>query len=181
LREIALHILDLAENGVAAGATMIFIYILENLKENWLDITIRDNGKGMDQATIANTVDPFFTSRTTRKVGLGIPLFKAAAEACNGFLKITSEVGVGTNVFVRFQHDHIDRMPLGNLQNTFLSLFIGYQQVHWIFRYQVNDSIFEFDDEPIKQELEGIPLTDPSVLKFIREYLSEGIQEVQTR
>jgi anti-sigma regulatory factor (Ser/Thr protein kinase) len=178
LREIALHILDLAENGVAAGASTITIGIHENLNDNWLDISIDDNGKGMDEETVAKIIDPFVTSRITRKVGLGIPLFKAAAEACNGSFTITSQPGKGTTVNVRFQHDHIDRMPLGDIEKTFLTLFIGYQQIHWIFRYQVNDLTFEFDDEPIKKELEGISLTDPSVLKFIREYLHEGIQEI---
>ncbi|MBI9048400.1 MAG: ATP-binding protein [Anaerolineaceae bacterium] len=178
MREIALHILDIAENGVAAGADIILIQINENIVENWLDITISDNGKGMDNDTVASIVDPFITSRTTRKVGLGIPLFKAAAEACKGTFKITSQLGKGTKVDVRFQYDHIDRMPLGNIQNTILTLLIGYQHIHWIFHYQVNDEVFEFDDEPIKKELEGISLTDPSVLKFIREYLEEGIQEI---
>jgi anti-sigma regulatory factor (Ser/Thr protein kinase) len=179
LRELVLHILDIAENGVAAGATLMIITIFENRKENWLDISIVDNGKGMDAEMVAKIVDPFVTTRTTRRVGLGIPLFKAAAEACNGYLKITSELGVGTKVFVRFQLDHIDRMPLGNLENTILTLFIGYQEIHWIFKYQIDDSVFEFDDQPIKQELEGVSLTDPSVLKFIREYLEQGIQDIQ--
>lgn len=181
MREIALHILDIAENGVAAGATRMNLNINENIKDNWLDITIEDNGKGMDDEMVARIIDPFVTSRTTRKVGLGIPLFKAAAEACNGYLKITSSVGKGTTVFARFQYDHIDRMPLGNLSETFLTLFIGYQEVHWIFKVQVNDQCFEFDDEPIKKELAGVPLTEPSVLKFIREYLEEGLQEIQAR
>jgi len=180
LREIALHILDIAENGVAAGATTMLISVYENRKDNWLDIHIEDNGKGMAPEMVAKIVDPFVTSRTTRKVGLGIPLFKAAAEACNGLFTISSVLGTGTKVFVRFQLDHIDRMPLGNLENTFLSLLIGYQTVHWIFLYQVNDSIFRFDDEPVKQELADVSLTDPSVLKFIREYLEQGIQDIQT-
>jgi nitrogen fixation/metabolism regulation signal transduction histidine kinase len=179
LRELVLHILDIAENGVAAGATLMIITIFENRKENWLDINIEDNGKGMDAEMVTKIVDPFVTSRTTRRVGLGIPLFKAAAEACNGFLTINSELGVGTKVFVRFQLDHIDRMPLGDLANTILTLLIGYQEIHWIFRYQVDELVFEFDDLPIKQELEGVSLTDPSVLKFIREYLEEGIQDIQ--
>lgn len=179
MREIALHILDLAENGVAAGATSITISIFEDRKDNWLDISIEDNGKGMSSDMVAKIIDPFVTSRTNRKVGLGIPLFKAAAEACNGSFSIISEPGIGTKVLVRFQLDHIDRMPLGNLENTILSLFIGYQMVHWVFIYQINDSIFKFDDEPIKQELAGVSLTDPSVLKFIREYLEQGIQDIQ--
>lgn len=153
--------------------------VIENLKENWLDILIEDNGKGMDAETVAKIIDPFVTSRITRKVGLGIPLFKAAAEACNGSLSIASRPGEGTRVAVRFQHDHIDRMPLGDLVNTFFTLFIGYQQVHWVFHYQVNDQVFLFDDQPIKQELEGVSLTEPTVLKFIREYLEQGMQEVQ--
>lgn len=179
MRELALHLLDIAENSVAAQSKNILISVEEDLCSDKLDLAIRDDGKGMDEEMVARIVDPFVTSRTTRKVGLGIPLLKAAAEACNGYLKVQSEVGVGTNVEVSFQHSHIDRMPLGDLTGTFLSLVIGSPEIHWQFIYKVNGRAFHFDDSPIKKELEGIPLSDPVVLGFIREYLQEGIHSVQ--
>ena len=180
MREIALHLLDIAENSVAANATCVEILVDEDLQNVRLKVMVRDNGQGMDEQMLAHVTDPFVTSRTTRKVGLGIPLFKAAAEACNGHFKIDSTVGQGTRVEAEFQHSHIDRMPLGNWSETMLHLVIGHPNVHWLFHYQVGDKIFTFDDGPIKEELEGIPLTEPSILAFIREMIQEGVDRVQT-
>lgn len=179
MRELALHLLDIAENSVSAQAGTIWISVEEDLTNDRLRMAVKDNGKGMDADMLARVVDPFVTSRTTRKVGLGIPLLKAAAEACNGFLTIDSTLGKGTEVKVEFQHSHIDRMPLGNLPSTWLTLVIGSPHIHWIFRYQVNDEVFEFDDEPLKQELGDIPLSDAAVLGFIREMLETGIAEAR--
>ena len=176
MRELALHILDIAENSISAGASQIKITIEENLADDFLKIAIEDNGRGMNAAMLSKITDPFITSRTTRKVGLGIPFFKAAAEACEGTFNIQSVSGVGTTVEAAFKHSHIDRMPLGNMVSTLQTLVIGTPDIHWIFEYQVNDQTFIFDDEPIKQTLDGVPLTEPAVMKFIREMLEEGIQ-----
>jgi hypothetical protein len=179
LRELALHILDIAENSISALASQIEIFAGEDEHANRLKLMVADNGKGMDAATVARIVDPFVTSRTTRKVGLGIPLLKAAAEACNGYLKIESALGQGTRVDVEFDLNHIDRMPLGDLASTWITLLVGSPQVHWIFRYRVNDQEFYFDDDPIKKELSDIPLTEPSVLIYLKETLKEGILSVK--
>ncbi len=179
MREIALHLLDIAENSVAAGAQNIEITIDEDLQKDRLRAMVQDNGRGMDEELLTRITDPFVTSRTTRKVGLGIPLFKAAAEACNGGLSITSAPGKGTRLEVDFQRSHIDRMPLGDLPGTMLTLVVGYPEVHWVFHYRADGTEFSFDDEPIKRELAGIPLTEPAVLAFIREVLQEGVGNVQ--
>ena len=179
MRELALHILDIAENSISANASEIKILVEENLPQDTLRIRIEDNGKGMDAETLEKITDPFVTSRTTRKVGLGIPFFKAAAEACEGNLTIRSKPGLGTSVEVFFKHSHIDRMPLGDMTGTLMTLIIGTPDVHWIFEYRVNDRRFVFDDDPIKQTLEGIPLSEPAVMKFIRQSLSEGIEDVR--
>ena len=179
MREIALHILDIAENSIAAGATLIEITIEENIENDRLTISVQDNGRGMDEQMLAHITDPFVTSRTTRKVGLGIPLFKAAAEASNGFLQISSTVGRGTRVEVEFQRSHLDRMPLGDLAGTMLNLIVCHPDIHWLFRYRVGAQEFTFDDDPIKIELGGIPLTEPAVLKFIKASLKEGIDTIQ--
>jgi len=151
LRELALHILDIAENSISANADKIRIVVEEDIPKDVLRIVIEDNGKGMDQATLEKVIDPFVTSRTTRKVGLGIP----------------------------FKYSHIDRMPLGNIVETMLTLIIGSPEVNWLFEYQNGKERFIFDDEPIKQILGDIPLSDPMVLKFIRTTLEEGIRNVQ--
>jgi hypothetical protein len=130
-------------------------------------------------------VDPFITSRTTRKVGLGIPLFKAAAEACTGGLAIHSEVGKGTRLEVDFRHSHIDRMPLGDLASTLLTLVVAYPSIHWVFGYTtvaktgVPREQFIFDTQPIVAELGDIPLTEPEVLAFLRETIESGISQTQ--
>ena len=179
MRELALHILDIAENSISASADRIKIFVEENFTEDRLKIRIEDNGKGMNTETLVTITDPFVTSRTSRKVGLGIPFFKAAAEACEGTFNIQSTPGQGTTVEAIFKHSHIDRMPLGDLTATLMTLIIGSPEVHWVFEYQVNQERFIFDDEPIKETLLGLPLSEPAVMKFIRQELEAGIQTVR--
>jgi anti-sigma regulatory factor (Ser/Thr protein kinase) len=181
LRELALHLLDIAENSISAKANNITIEVKEDTHQDRLVLVVQDDGVGMDEEMVRRVVDPFVTSRTTRKVGLGIPLLKAAAEGCNGCLTIESQPGKGTRVEVVFQRSHIDRMPLGDITSTILSLVVGTPEVHWTFRYFFDGDRFVFDDAPIKRELEDIPLTEPGVINFIRVYLQEGIQHVQPR
>jgi len=179
MRELALHLLDIAENSVAAHASDITISVSEDTVHDRLCMSVIDNGVGMDAEMVKRVTDPFVTSRTTRKVGLGIPLLKFAAESCNGFLRIQSEPGKGTTINVEFQRSHIDRMPLGDLASTFLNLFIAYPSVHWIFQYCVDQQQFVLDDADIKKELEGISLTDPSVISFLKEMIETGISGIQ--
>jgi len=178
VREISLHLLDIIENSISAGAACVTLDIIEDLDNDLLNITIVDDGKGMDAETVKRITDPFYTTRTTRKVGLGIPLLKAAAEACNGFLTIESEPGKGTEVTVQFQNSHIDRMPLGDIPTTMLGLVVGSPEVHWKMRYVSDGQEFFFDDAEIKQELEGVPLSDPDIIRFLSSYLKEGIASV---
>jgi anti-sigma regulatory factor (Ser/Thr protein kinase) len=182
MRELSLHLLDIAENGVSAGAQNITITIVEDLRTDRLQLAVEDDGRGMDAAMVEQVTNPFTTTRTTRKVGLGIPLLKLAAEMCNGSLDVESTPNVGTTVNVDFQRSHIDRMPLGDVTGTLLSLLIGWPQVHWVLRYCVDDEEFVFDDAPIKAELgEALPLSDPEVIGFLRGALREGIADVTRR
>jgi hypothetical protein len=179
LRELTLHLLDIAENSVAAKAKDIQIYIEEDTHQDFLKMSVVDNGKGMDAEMVAKVTDPFVTSRTTRKVGLGIPLLKAAAEMCDGWLKIQSQPGKGTRLDVLFRHSHIDRMPLGDIAGTILNLIVSYPEIYWEFHYKVNGEEFTFEDKPIKQELEGVSLTEPDVLKYLRSEIYSGVRLVQ--
>ncbi|MEA4908028.1 MAG: sensor histidine kinase [Chloroflexi bacterium] len=181
MKELSLHLLDIAENSVSAQARNITIEVVEDTRKDLLQLSVEDDGRGMEPAMIARITDPFVTSRTTRKVGLGIPLLKAAAEACNGHFSIQSQPGVGTRVQVTFQRSHIDRMPLGDLASTMLTLVIGSPEVHWVFRYIVDEEEFVFDDEPIKKELQDIPLCEPIILNYIRDFLTEGIQRIKPK
>jgi len=181
LRELALHILDIAENSISAGADRVKISINERYSDDLLKISMEDNGKGMDQETLARITDPFVTSRDTRKVGLGIPFLKAAAEACEGNFVIQSNLGVGTTVHAMFKRSHIDRMPLGDIASTLQTLVIGTPEVNWVFKYHTDEDSFVFDDQPIKDTLKGVPLSEPSVMKFIREMIEEGINNVRSK
>lgn len=178
MKELSLHLLDIAENSINAESSHITIIVEENSVDDRLKLTVKDNGKGMTAEMAQKIVDPFTTSRTTRKVGLGIPLLKAAAEMCNGFLTVDSTLGVGTEIIVQFQRSHIDRMPLGDLAGTILHLVVGSPNIHWTFIYQVNEDNYEFDDQFIKQELEGIPLSEPVILSFIRNEITSGIKNL---
>ena len=179
MRELSLHILDIAENSISAGASKVEISVIEDIKGDRLSIVISDNGKGMDADTAQRVLDPFVTSRTTRKVGLGLPLLKAAAEGCNGNLTIESQLGIGTKTQVNFQYSHIDRMPLGDLSNTWLTLLLGSPEVNWVFSYQMNDEVFFIDDSEIKKELDGVSLTEPSIMPIIRELIRDGVKSVR--
>ncbi len=183
MKEIALHLLDLAENSVSAGAKTVQISICEDQSADLLTTCIEDDGRGMTPEMVKMVTDPFVTSRVTRKVGLGIPLFKAAAEECGGGLEIQSTPAVGTRVEARFQHSHIDRMPLGNLPTTVLGLSVAHPEIHWIFRYTARangaEKTFEYDDQPIKETLDGLPITHPEVLAWLRGMLEEGIAAAQ--
>lgn len=178
MKELSLHLLDIAENSINAESSHITIIVEENSIDDRLTLTVKDNGRGMSEEMTQKIVDPFITSRTTRKVGLGIPLLKAAAEMCDGFFRIHSSPGVGTELIVQFQRSHIDRMPLGDLAGTILHLVVGNPHIHWTFIYKVNEDLYEFDDQLIKQELEGIPLSEPVILSFIRNEIATGIENL---
>ncbi|HEY3291585.1 MAG TPA: ATP-binding protein [Anaerolineae bacterium] len=173
--------MDIAENSVAADASDILIAVDEDSVKDCLRMIVEDNGRGMDEDMVARVTDPFVTSRTTRKVGLGIPLLKAAAEGCNGYLRINSARGKGTRLEVEFKRSHIDRMPLGDLAATWFELLVAWPQVHWTFRYRANGEEFLFDDAPVKHELGDVSLSEPAILTYLRETLQAGIKNTEIR
>jgi len=181
MREIALHLLDIAENSVAAQSHNIRVEAHENLQSDLLTVCVTDDGCGMDAKTAQQVLDPFYTTRTTRKVGLGIPLLKLAAEMSGGGLTLVTESGKGAKVEASFRHSHIDRMPLGDLAMTFLTLLVSYPHIHWVFVYQVTDRDgqsheFNFDDVELKTILDDMSMTEPDILKFVRGMFEEGIE-----
>lgn len=173
MRELSLHILDAMANSLEAGATLIEAIIEEDLATDWLIITVRDNGRGMSEAQLARVFDSFFTTRSTRHVGLGIPLFNAAAERCNGNLTITSQLGKGTTLQATFQHSHIDRAPLGDIVGTLLAMILSERcDVHYVHR--VDGREFTLHTADIRAELGEIPLTHPAVRQWLGEFITEG-------
>lgn len=181
MKEISLHIMDIAENSVTAGAKKVSITVEEDVPANRLSVCVEDDGNGISAQTLTKITDPFVTNRKTRIAGLGIPFLKSAAEDCNGRLRIASKPGKGTCLVAEFERDHIDRMPLGDLAGTILTLVVGFPETRWLFRYRVNGKAFVFDSEPIKQELEDIPFTEPTVLRFLRKTLQRGISSISCK
>jgi len=170
-----LHILDLLENAIEAGASRIKLAIEEDLSKDLLRITVTDNGRGMDKATLERMRDPFFTTRTTRRVGLGIPLFAATAERCNGSFRIESAPGEGTIIAATFQHSHIDRPPIGDMVTTLLSVILGQEQVDLHYHHRVNERDFEFNTEEVRTKLGEVPISHPLVRRWLKGYLQEGL------
>jgi hypothetical protein len=179
VRELSLHILDVLQNSLEAGASKVTLTIEEDLMADRLTITVTDNGRGMDADTVTKVLDPFFTTRTTRHVGLGLPLFAAAARRCNGDLVVESELGKGTTVRATFQHSHIDRAPLGDIRNTILSFLLAARPVDLHYVHRVNDRQFEFDTADIRAELGNVPLSHPAVRDWLSEFIAEGEQGIK--
>ena len=176
--EISLHILDVINNSVKAGATLIGVTVCENKKGNVLSVTISDDGCGMDAEFLKTVTDPFRTTRTTRKVGMGLSLFKAAAEATDGSFSITSEKGKGTTVCATFTYDHIDRQPLGDMAGTITTVLSGNQNIDFLYRHSVDEKEFVLDTREVRQILGDVELSGPEIILWLTEYINEGLSEI---
>jgi hypothetical protein len=179
LREISLHILDVAENGIAAGASCIRIFAEEARIENFLKVIIEDNGKGVPLEKIDTLTDPFVTSRTTRRVGLGLPLLEAAARRCDGKLSIKSEPGTGTRITATFRYDHIDRAPMGDMAGTLITLIMGNTEVDFVYNHSIDGKKFSLDTREIRKELGTLYVTDPSVMYHLKQSIKKQLDQLQ--
>jgi anti-sigma regulatory factor (Ser/Thr protein kinase) len=178
--ELALHILDLVQNSVAAGAKLVTVTIALDTEADTLSITISDDGCGMDEELLARVESPFATTRTTRKVGLGIPMFKQCALMCGGTFSLSSARGAGTVLTATFKASHVDLPPLGDLKGTMLTLVVGSPVTpDFALNYFVDGRSFEFDTRPIREALGGMPLSGGEILSWLDEYLAEGIAQVE--
>ncbi|MDR0805106.1 MAG: ATP-binding protein [Oscillospiraceae bacterium] len=182
MNEISLNVLDIAENSVRAQAKLIEIYVAINTSADTLTITVKDNGTGMDEATLAKVCDPFFTSRTTRGVGLGVSFFKAAAELTGGSFYIKSTLGVGTETSATFVLSSIDRMPLGNISETIFTLAVFNETgAEFLYEYEADGTKFSLDTREFKAVLETDTLNIPDVSAYVKEYLTENTEEVNEK
>ena len=173
MKELSLNILDITENSVKAGATLTEISITES--GNKLIISIKDDGCGMSEDIVRSVVDPFYTTRTTRKVGMGVPLFKMAAEQTGGKLEIVSDTGEnhGTTVTAYFYKDHLDFTPLGDVISTVTTLIQGHPDTDFLFTHLIDDKEIRLDTRELRAVLEGVPLNTYDVLEWIRGFLEE--------
>ena len=178
MKELSLNILDVATNSITAGATTIRLTIAYLLLQNRLAISIEDDGCGMSQEILQKVCDPFTTSRTTRKVGLGLPLFKQSAESTGGSFEITSTLSVGTKVSAVFCIDNIDCMPMGDLTGTLITLLQYAPKIRWIVSYIVDDNKFDFDTNEVKAILGEVDLDSPEVLSFLTDYIKQNINTI---
>ena len=174
MKEISLHVLDIIQNSIAAGAALIEIEITVLHAQDRMLVSVKDNGCGMTQEFQRQVVDPFITSRTTRKVGLGIPMFQAGAEAAGGDFFLQSAPGQGTWIQASYQISHWDRPPLGDIAQTLYASILCNPGVDFAFVFTVDGQSFRTDTREIKPILGDVPLNAPEVSVWLKEYLYEG-------
>lgn len=177
--ELAAHILDIAENSVRAGAELIEININEDTIDDLLSIEIIDDGQGMKQEEIKKALDPFYTTKTVRRIGLGLPLLADATQRAGGHFNLESQEGKGTTVQAYFGHSHIDRQPLGDIINTLIILIAGNPDVDFVYKHKYNSRQFKMDTRNIRKEIDDIPINHPEILKYIREVSEEGFNDIK--
>ena len=178
MQDFSLHILDLAENSIIAGAKRIEIGIVEDSKKDVLTIEIKDDGEGMSEEMVKRVLDPFVTTRTTRRVGLGLSLFAQAARACDGGAKIESEPGKGTRLVGTFQFSHIDLKPWGSMVHTLITLIVGNPAIDFFYQHQKDNFEYTLDTAVIKKELGEVPISNPEVIKLLRGDLRDNLNQI---
>ncbi len=177
LRDFSLHIMDVVENGLEAGADLIRITIIEDREANRMEVAISDNGCGIPEKNLPEILDPFYTTRTTRRVGLGLGLFRETSRRCGGDLEVRSVVGEGTEIIATFKMDHIDLPPLGDMAGTMAALMAGAGDSDFVYVHTVDGNRFELDTRQIKIELEGVPVNHPKVIRYITRMIREFLAE----
>ena len=179
MKDLSSHILDIVQNSIRAKAKLIGIEIKEQPDLNELKITISDDGKGMTEEEIQRATDPFYTSRTTRKVGLGLSLLKQNAEMTGGSFHLESEPGKGTKVTAVFGLNHFDRPVMGDLTGTLLLLICTPGSPEYVFQHDTSSGVFNLDTREVRQILGNVPVTDPEVRKFLKEMIQENLEQIK--
>ena len=178
MRELSLNVMDVAQNSVRAEATLVRISVTESDKEDRLTIVIADNGYGMTDEQVQQVIDPFFTTRTTRKVGLGVPLFKLSAEQTGGSFDIQSEKGVGTTTTASYVKSHVDMTPLGDINDTIKILIQCNPDIDFIDTCTTDAGSFTLDTRELREVLGDVALDTPDVLEWIADYLEENTKSI---
>ncbi len=179
MKDISLHILDIIQNSIVAKATLVEISIDEDFINDSILITIKDNGCGMSKEMIEKVTDPYTTSRTTRKVGLGIPLLKQNAERTGGGLSIKSELGVGTTLYASFKPSNIDCLPMGDIAGVISLTVSGNPSIDLIYNHKISGNLYTFSTIEVKEVLGEVSIGDPSVSKYLKEMIQSNLEEIQ--
>lgn len=176
LEDLSHHILDIAENSASAGSTAVEIEFDES--KNFVELSIQDNGKGMDEQTARAVLNPFVTSRTTRRVGLGLPLLKQMAELCGGAFSLVTAPGEGTTVSVSFRKDSIDTPPPGDIPSTLVTLLLSGGGIRWKYLHKTARGEFLLDSEQLAETLGSDFSSDVSLLGSVKEYIAENLLDI---
>ena len=178
MEDLSLHILDIVENAISAKAKIIEILVMEEPGEDRLTIEIRDDGIGMDEEVSQKAVDPFFTTRSSRKVGLGLSLMAQAAQEAGGSLRIESTLGKGTRVIATFQYHHIDRKPLGSMVETMMTLLLGNPELEIFYTHQKEGKSYVLSSSWLKNRFKDRSLIDPEIIQWVKTHLKEGLEQI---
>ncbi|HBE15200.1 MAG TPA: ATP-binding protein [Ruminococcaceae bacterium] len=178
MRELSLNVMDVAQNSVRAEASVVRITVTESDQDDRLTIEIADNGCGMTQEQVQQVIDPFFTTRTTRKVGLGVPLFKLSAEQTGGSFDIQSEKGVGTTTTASYVKSHVDMTPLGDINSTVKILIQCNPDIDFVYTCTTDNGSFTLDTRELREVLGDVSLDTPDVLEWIANYLEENTKSI---
>jgi hypothetical protein len=179
VRELSLTILDIAMNSIEANATRVVLCIEESLKNNLFRFRIRDNGRGIAEKNAQKVTDPFYTTRTTRSIGMGLALLKQSTDECGGRLDILSSRGKGTTVSAEFKHDHIDRIPLGDIARTVVDLFISSIDVHFCYLHKTDDGFFAFDSYWILARIKEKECTIYKMAEPARKHIDAHLRRIR--
>ena len=177
MKDLSMHIMDILQNSTRAKATEITLEVLIDSAQDTLTLIFKDNGCGMSEETVKKVIDPFYTSRTTRKVGLGLPLLKQNSEMTGGSMAIQSKEGVGTTVTAIFGLTHLDTPPMGDLAGTIVLTISAYPDIRFIFHYKRDDEVdYVLDTDEVYEILDGVPINDPDVIASLKEMVEENIK-----
>lgn len=178
MKDLSLHILDIIQNSLRADASLIELTIEENLRLNILKICIADNGKGMDAEMIKKATDPYFTTRKTRKVGLGLSLFKQNAEQTGGYLTINSVLNQGTEINAIFGYNNIDRPALGDVPGIVALSASSNPAVDFVYKHLKNGKEYLFDTREVKAVLEDVSISNSGIMRYIKEMIYENLANI---
>ena len=179
MRDLSLHILDIAENSIEARARRIDIRIEENRLRDRLTLEIADDGQGMDKELLDRALDPFVTTKKTRRIGLGLPMLAQAAKAAGGKLSLTSRPGRQTRVRATFRLGHIDLKPFGDIAQTLAVLIAGHPEIDIRYAHKTDGRIFRFDTRDLRAQLGGLSLATPHAIALIRKDINDGLTRIR--
>lgn len=181
MEDLAMHMMEIIMNSIHANSKNIEIEVIDSEEKNLIKMTIKDDGKGMTKDLLLKIVDPFVTTRTTRKIGMGVAFMKGLAEQCDGSFDAKSNVGKGTVISASVRRDHIDVPPMGNLGEMMMQCIQADENIDYIFNYIADKGSFLFTTKEVKEQIEGMSIVEPEILLWIKDYINQGITQARDK